>query len=97
MLALAPLLLAACAHHTRRAPALTEPAAQTPSPPQPGFLSRTADATWTVVSAPVRLVTPNKNPIAATPKSPPTYDAPEAIIMTPTTDADITTATTQSK
>ncbi len=85
----APLLLAACAHHTRPAPALTEPAVQTQtqSPPQQSFLSRTADTTWTVVSAPARLL-PKKAP--PTPKEPSTYETPEAIIITPDNDLPTT-------
>lgn len=92
-LALATAALGACAHHTRSAPALSAApvaAESPPSPQQPGFFSRTADATWNVVSAPVRLVTPQKP--AAT-KAPPVYDAPEAIIITPSTDASVAPAT----
>ena len=72
--------------HVQRAPALSNP--QTPPPStQPTaqnnmkqFLSRTADVTWDVVSAPVRMVTPQKKP---PPPPPATYQAPEAIIIIP--------------
>jgi hypothetical protein len=86
-----PLLLAACAHHTRPAPALSPPAAPVaPAATQKSLLTRTADATWDVVSAPVRLVTPQKK---APPEPAPVYQAPEAIIMTPATE-DAPVATT---
>jgi hypothetical protein len=96
-LLLLPLLLAACAHHTRSAPALTSPppapVADSSPATQKGFLTRTADATWDVVSAPVRLVTPQKK---AAPEPPPTYQAPEAIIMTPA-EEDAPVPTTQPR
>ena len=46
------------------------------------FFSRTADATWDTLSAPVRLITPQKKPATAPPE-PETYQAPEAIIIIP--------------
>ncbi|HUO10898.1 MAG TPA: hypothetical protein VM008_21530 [Phycisphaerae bacterium] len=73
---------AGCAHHTQHAPSLTnaEPAPATQPATHKGFFSRTADATWEVVSAPVRLVTPQKKTPAAEPV---TYQAPEAVIIVP--------------
>ncbi len=89
-------LLASCAQHTQHAPSLAGPPATSPSvapaasqPEQKGFFSRTADATWNVVSAPVKLFTPQK-PVP--PKEPETFDAPNTIIMTPMQD-DIPAAT----
>jgi len=77
-------LVGGCAHQVQRAPALTKtdepPVSQPPAEPQQSFLSRTADATWNVVSAPVRLITPQKKAPAPEPE---TYEAPEAIIIVP--------------
>ncbi|MGN6368750.1 MAG: hypothetical protein ACTHN5_10860 [Phycisphaerae bacterium] len=73
----------ACAHHVQRAPSLTAtPEQQQPAEHKKSFLSRTADATWNAVSAPVRLITPQKKP-ATPPPEPETFQAPEAIIIIP--------------
>ena len=63
--------------HPPRPPAQTNGAAI-----KKGFFSRTADATWNTVSAPVRFLTPVKKP-ATTPAEPETWQAPEAINIVP--------------
>jgi hypothetical protein len=83
-------VLGSCAHRAQQAPSLSAAPATSPyiapassEPEQKGFFSRTADATWNVVSAPVKLIAPGK-PVP--PKEPVTYDAPDTVIMMPVQD-----------
>lgn len=72
--------MAGCTQNARRSPALAQPT-QT-GPEKKDLLSRTADTTWNVVSAPVRWVSPNKKPDTSEQE---TSEPADAVIMTPDT------------
>jgi hypothetical protein len=76
-------LAGGCASKTQRTPPLT-PAATKPQPPQRDMLKEAGDATWQVVTAPARLVTPRK----AENKEPETFEAPAAMIIRRSPDDD---------
>jgi hypothetical protein len=63
-----------CGQKTQRTPTLTKVPDTLDRPPQKGFLQKAGDTTWDVVSAPVRLVTPQKKrpvqPIVEEPAGP---------------------------
>ena len=90
LLAATAALASGCAHHVRRAPALSQPPAATPvtdktsapshAPARKDLLERTGDAAWNVVSAPVRLVLPPKKP-KTTPPPPPQYAPTQAVFL----------------
>ncbi len=83
LLFLAGAALAACSSHVQHSPSLTAATTQpTAHDNMKNFFSRTADATRDAVSAPVRMITPQKKP-ATPPPEPETYQAPEAIIIIP--------------
>jgi hypothetical protein len=76
----AALLLSACAQPTRRSPALSKSTDDAAPPAKPSLLSRTADSTWNVVSAPARWVAPKH----AAPSDPETFEPADAYISVPT-------------
>jgi hypothetical protein len=71
----------ACGHPVQRAPALSAPAEAPATPAKKPFIDRAADATWHVVSAPVRWAIPAKKP--EPPQQPEHTYSVDAFIMTP--------------
>ena len=87
LLALAALAaganFAACSRPVERAPALLKQPDAPAKPPQKSFLTKAADSTWGVVSAPVRWVTPNRLNKVAPAEEPESYEPADMIIMQP--------------
>jgi hypothetical protein len=90
------LVMAGCAHHTRRAPELSARKAPAPRPAERNVFQKTGDIAWDVVSAPVRLIAPGKKP-AAKKQEPETYEPAEAIIMMPPETTEAAPAATQPR
>ena len=78
LLLLAALGVGCAAQKTQRTPALAAPPPDAPPPapaPRRNIVREVGDTTWNVVTAPARLLVPQKPP----PKEPEVYEAPDAV------------------